>query len=99
MPDSVPLFVEPSLVAIGFGLGEELFRSGSSTHLGHRKPGERVSEDGLAPTATTVDSETRIFAVSVMEKRTLERESSAGRAPYRVPSAMVMEERLVEVPK
>ena len=41
MPDLVPLFVDPSLVAIGFGLGEQLFRSSSSTHLGHRKSGRR----------------------------------------------------------
>jgi hypothetical protein len=41
MPDLVTLFVDPSLVAIGFGLSEQLFRSGSSTHLGHRKSGRR----------------------------------------------------------
>jgi len=41
MPDLIPLFVEPSLVAIGFGPSEQLFRSGSSTHLGHRESGRR----------------------------------------------------------
>ena len=32
MPDLVTLSARPSLVALGFGLGVQLFRSGSSTH-------------------------------------------------------------------
>jgi hypothetical protein len=80
MPDLVPLFVDPSLVAVGFGLDDQLFRSSSSTHLGHRKSRRRyVRKDCYR---RLPDSETRIFAVGVREKRTLERESSAGREPY-----------------
>ena len=36
----VTLFVDFSLVAIGFGLSEQLFRSGSSMRLGYRKSGK-----------------------------------------------------------
>jgi hypothetical protein len=37
MPDLVTFGVSPSLVALRFGLGEEIFRGGSSTHRGCRK--------------------------------------------------------------
>jgi hypothetical protein len=37
MPDLVVFCVNPFLVALRFGLGEQLFRGGSSRHLGHRK--------------------------------------------------------------
>jgi hypothetical protein len=79
MPDLVTLLVDPSLVAIGFGLSEQLFRSGSSTHLEHRKSGRR-NVRGVG--RRRPDSETRIFAVGAREKQTLEEKSSAGRAPY-----------------
>jgi hypothetical protein len=48
MHDLVALFVDPSLVVIGFGLSEQLFRSSLSIHLGHRKSGRRYSVGGEA---------------------------------------------------
>jgi len=104
MPDLVTLSVDPSLVAIGFGLSEQLFRSGSSTHLGYRKSGRRYVKGGGPRAARSRDEDIRGGRKG--EKGTLERRDQrrAG-AIYRVPSAMVgprpakpgaVEQRLVE---
>jgi hypothetical protein len=87
MPDLVTMFVDPSLVAIGFGLSEQLFYCGSSAHLEHEKSGGRYVKRG------TVDGqikETKVFAVGAMEKgdaRT--RVQRRVDTIYREPSAMV----------
>jgi hypothetical protein len=80
MPDSIMLFVHPSLVAIGFGLSEQLIRSGSSTHLGHKKSGGMQVKGARARAARSKGQE--YFVAGAKEKVMLERESSAGRAPY-----------------
>ena len=79
IPNFVTLFVHPCLVAISFGLSEQLSRSGSSNHLGHAKSSRRYVT-GCWPTPARVgDEKTR--GGRMLKKRELEGEASVGWAP------------------
>jgi hypothetical protein len=54
MPDSVTFSARPSLIALGFGLGEQLFRSGLSTH---HKTGDAEVRGGCQAGSTAGGSE------------------------------------------